>query len=101
MQIGYLENFTSKEMILLYYLISINIISFVAMGIDKMKAKKDMYRISENFLIILSIVGGAIGELLGMILFRHKTSKKKFYIGVPIIYIITKVITVIMFNYLR
>jgi uncharacterized membrane protein YsdA (DUF1294 family) len=54
------------------------------MGIDKYKAIKNNYRISENTLLLISILGGGIGSLLGMILFHHKTKKLKFQILVPI-----------------
>ena len=78
-----------------YYLLIINIITFITYGIDKQKSKKHKYRISENTLIILPILGGPIGALFGMIIFHHKTQKKKFIILIPLlllmwIYIIIK-----------
>ena len=60
------------------YLISINIISFISFGIDKRKAIKGHWRISEEFLIIISLIGGCFGGYLGMKFFRHKTKKIKF-----------------------
>ena len=77
-------------------MIIINIISLILYGIDKHKAKKNKYRISEFTLIIISYLGGAIGAILGMNLFHHKTKKPKFKILIPIslmiwIYIIVKV----------
>ena len=71
-----------------YYLLIINIISFIIYGIDKYKSIKHKYRISENTLIILAILGGAIGAFLGMITFHHKTQKKKFIILIPVIMLI-------------
>ena len=69
---------------MIYLILGINIFSFILMGIDKYKAIKNNYRISENTLLLISILGGGIGSLLGMILFHHKTKKLKFQILVPI-----------------
>lgn len=69
---------------MIYLILGINILSFILMGIDKYKAIKNNYRISENTLLLISILGGGIGSLLGMILFHHKTKKLKFQILVPI-----------------
>ena len=68
-----------------YYLLIINIITFIIYGIDKYKSIKHKYRISEATLIILAIIGGSIGAFFGMIIFHHKTKKKKFIILIPII----------------
>ena len=73
---------------LLFYLIIINIISFILMFVDKQKAKKHKWRISEATLIGSSVIGGSIGMLLGMYCFRHKTKHKKFTILGPLILII-------------
>ncbi|MGL5328270.1 MAG: DUF1294 domain-containing protein [Peptostreptococcaceae bacterium] len=79
--------------LLLIYLFIINIISYTAMYIDKQKAINNKYRISENTLISLSLIGGSIGTLSGMYNFRHKTQKPKFKIGIPLIILIQIVIT--------
>lgn len=71
-----------------YYLLIINIITLIIYGIDKYKSIKNKYRISENTLIILAILGGVVGAFLGMIIFHHKTKKKKFIILIPIIMLI-------------
>ena len=60
------------------YLISINIISFLSFGIDKRRAIEGKWRVSEETLIIVSLVGGCFGSYLGMKFFRHKTKKFKF-----------------------
>ena len=60
------------------YLTTINIIELILMGLDKLLAKKKLYRIPEIVLLIIPFLGGSIGGLLGMILFRHKTKKIKF-----------------------
>ena len=58
-----------------YYLI-INISTFIIYGIDKYLAIKNLYRISEKILLLLSILGGSIGALISMYLFHHKTKKQ-------------------------
>lgn len=70
------------------YLVIINTITFITYGIDKYKSIKHKYRISENTLIILPILGGPLGAFLGMITFHHKTKKKKFIILIPILLLI-------------
>ena len=61
---------------LLYYLIAINVVTFLVYGIDKWKAKQGSWRISEATLLILAVIGGSIGALLGMKVWRHKTMHK-------------------------
>lgn len=70
------------------YFIVLNIITFLSMGIDKLLAIKKKYRISEFHLLTLTLFGGSIGSLLGMIIFRHKTKKIKFLITIPLSIII-------------
>ena len=72
----------------IYYLLVINVYSFIVMGLDKWKAKNKAYRISENTLLLNAILGGSFGSILGMYIFHHKTKKKKFFIGIPIIIIL-------------
>lgn len=66
------------------YIVGINFLSFLLIGIDKLKAIKKDWRIKENTLLITSFLGGSIGTLIGMIIFHHKTHKKKFQILVPL-----------------
>lgn len=61
-----------------FYLILVNIIAFAAFGIDKRKAVKHKYRISEATLLGLALIGGSAGALAGMYLFHHKTKKLLF-----------------------
>ncbi len=70
------------------YIITINIISFIIYGIDKQKAIKQKWRINENILIILALIGGGAGSFIGMYTFHHKTKKIKFLILIPLITII-------------
>ena len=73
---------------LLYYLIVINIVTFLVYGIDKWKAKQGSWRISEVSLLILAVIGGCIGALLGMKIWHHKTMHKKFKYGLPLILLV-------------
>ena len=68
------------------YLVIINVLGFLIMGLDKAKAKKQKYRISENTLLFVALIGGSLGSYLGMYCFHHKTKHMKFYIGIPFIY---------------
>ena len=70
------------------YLIGINVLTFLIFGADKWKAKRDKWRIPEDTLIWFAIVGGSVGALLGMYLFRHKTKHRKFQIGIPVILLV-------------
>lgn len=83
------------KMILLVYLAIVNVIAFAAMGIDKWKARKKKYRISENALFFQAIIGGSAGILMGMYHFRHKTRHRKFVMGIPIIFFVQLVIVIV------
>ena len=74
----------SKHQILFAALLLVNIVAFVVYGIDKRKAQKGRWRIAESTLLLLAFFGGAIGALLGMRAFRHKTKHRKFKILVPL-----------------
>ncbi|WP_352418432.1 DUF1294 domain-containing protein [Proteiniborus sp.] len=97
---NFLSNFTDMEIAFAVYRIVISLISFIVVGIDKSKAKKGDWRVREATLIILAFIGGAIGVLFGMVFFNHKTKKQKFYIGVPAIYILNRIMTTIIAVYI-
>ena len=88
-----LLNYIGLKNILLYFLI-INVIGIFAMGIDKYKAKKDMWRIPEGTLMMICLLGGGIGTIFGMYKFRHKTKKLKFSVGMPTI-LISEIVLII------
>lgn len=67
------------------YLILINAVSFLLMLIDKVKARKNKWRIRESTLMLTAALGGSVGGLLGMYTFRHKTKHPKFTVGIPAI----------------
>ena len=70
---------------ILIYLLVINLFGFFIMWLDKHKAKKGAWRISEKTLFIVTALGGGIGTTAGMYVFRHKTQKLNFVIGFPFI----------------
>ncbi len=69
----------------IFYLISINLVSFLTMGIDKYKAKKGYWRIPEKTLFILAVIGGSVGVMSGMRVFHHKTLHWQFCYAIPLI----------------
>ena len=71
----------------MYYLLAINALSFILFGLDKYKAKKGKWRISEATLLMMAVIGGSIGAWTGMRLWHHKTMHKKFKYGIPAIII--------------
>ena len=70
---------------ILLYLLLINAAAFILMLVDKIKAKKNLWRIKESTLMLSAVLGGSIGALAGMYTFRHKTLHHKFTIGIPLI----------------
>ncbi|MDU7033209.1 MAG: DUF1294 domain-containing protein [Finegoldia magna] len=78
------------------YFLIINLITFLAFLIDKRKAVHNKYRIAENVLIFLCIIGGFIGTLNSMVIFKHKLYKKKFTITIPLISLIYLVLFVLI-----
>lgn len=70
---------------LFIYLVAVNLVALLMFGIDKLKARHSFWRIPEKTLILSALLGGSIGALAGMYLFRHKTQHKLFTIGVPFI----------------
>ena len=74
--------------LIIYGLLALNLITFITYGIDKRKAKKSRWRISESSLLLLALCGGSVGAWLGLKVWRHKTQHKKFYIGIPVIMVV-------------
>ena len=81
------------------YLIVINILGFLVMGLDKHKAKMAERRIPENTLFMFTILGGGVGTIAGMYVFHHKTKKMKFKVGMPLI-LILEILIFVYFKYL-
>ena len=82
---------------IIVYIIILNILGYLIMYIDKRRAKKQQWRISEQTIFLITFLGGGIGTTLGMYAFRHKTKKIKFIIGLPLITII-EIVVIIYIN---
>ena len=80
----------------MFYLLLINLFSLFVMGLDKRKAIKKQYRISELSFFLLAIIGGSLGIILGMLLFHHKTKQVQFVLGIPLIILIQLIIIIII-----
>lgn len=84
---------------LVIYLIFINILAALLTAVDKRRAVKGKYRISENCLMTVALFGGAAAEYITMIIIRHKTQHKKFMIGLPLI-IFLHIAVIILVSYI-
>lgn len=82
------------EYIVWIYVIVINLIGFLIMGIDKAKAKRNAWRIPEKTFFILTLLGGGLGSWVGMYTFRHKTKHWYFVVGIPAIFLLELVAVV-------
>lgn len=91
---GLITYFTPLNVII--YLLVINVVGVLIMYIDKKKAKYGRWRIPEKTLLIVALLGGSIGTIIGMYLFRHKTQKIKFTLGFPTI-LISEIIIITYF----
>ena len=74
--------------IIIIYLFLINLAAFGLMGLDKRKARKNLWRIPEKTLFLSAILGGSAGAIAGMYVFHHKTRHWYFVIGMPLILVI-------------
>lgn len=72
--------------ILVIYILAVSLLTWAMFGIDKWKAVHGKWRIRESTLLGLSLIGGAAGGLAAMYLFRHKTRKMRFRVGVPLMF---------------
>ena len=84
--------------ILIIYVLIINIIGFVLMGIDKQRAIRGAWRISEASLFLTALLGGSLGCILGMQHFRHKTKHWYFKYGMPAILVVQVLLFVLLFR---
>ena len=79
------ELLTTPAGALAVWLIAINLVTFAVYGIDKRRARRGAWRVPDKTLFLLPLLGGSIGALLGMRVFRHKTKHWYFVWGVPAI----------------
>ena len=70
---------------LLWYLAAVNLVTFTVYGVDKAKARRGAWRVPEKTLFLLPLLGGSVGALMGMRVFRHKTKHWYFVWGIPLI----------------
>ena len=68
-----------------FYLLTVNAAGFFSMLVDKLYAKKKLWRIPEATLLTIALMGGSLGSLVGMYTVRHKTKHPKFAVGIPVI----------------
>lgn len=80
------------------YLVIVNIVAFALMGIDKYKAKNNLWRIPERVLLLAAFIGGSLGAYAGMFYFRHKTKHAKFRILLPLFLVIHLVLLILFFT---
>ena len=71
--------------VFIFYLIIVNLIDFILMGVDKKKAIRGAWRIPEATLFLFALIGGSLGGILGMHFFHHKTKHWYFRWGMPAI----------------
>lgn len=79
--------------VLAIWLLGINLVTFFAFGLDKLKAKRkvnneSVRRVPEKTLFLLAAIGGSVGALLGMKVWHHKTLHKSFRFGIPAILVL-------------
>ena len=84
---------------ILIYLLAINLAAFFLMGLDKSRARRGVWRIPEKTLFASAILGGSIGAIAGMQIFRHKTRHKSFVAGMPAILILQIVLLLLFWRF--
>ena len=82
------------RIIVAIYLVIMNLMGFISMGVDKRKAIKHRWRIPEKYLFLFAFLGGSLGGIIGMRVFHHKTKHMKFVVGFSAILIVETVILV-------
>ena len=85
-------------MMLIYYLLAVNVLTFIVYGVDKWKAQRGQWRVPEATLMGLAALGGSVGAWLAMQLFRNKTQKRKFRYGVPALFVLQVAAVVFYLN---
>lgn len=82
------------------YLLIINIIAFVLFAVDKYKARRSLWRISERGLFLVCLLGGSIGGLFGIFLLHHKRRKPLFRYGVPVVFLLHIILLIILMKFI-
>ncbi|MDE7378918.1 MAG: DUF1294 domain-containing protein [Paraprevotella sp.] len=79
---------TTIPRLVLYCPVVVNILAFLAYGLDKLKAKRHQRRIPERTLLLLALIGGSAGAWWGMKVWHHKTRHKKFTLSIPVLFLL-------------
>lgn len=95
--LGFVEFFRDHRAVLIYLLV-INVVSFVAFGIDKYNAVNHRSRIAIVTLLLLAFIGGSIGGLIAMYVFRHKINMNYFTVGIPLIMLMQIIVVFYVMN---
>ena len=80
------------------YLLLINLLAFALMGVDKSRARRHKWRIPEKTLFLSALLGGSIGSIVGMQVFRHKTKHWYFKYGMPAILVVQVLLFALLFK---
>jgi len=83
---------------LILWLVFINLLVLGLFGLDKYRARHRQWRIPELFLFLIALLGGSFGAVVGMDLFRHKTQRRRFHRGLPILFFLHVILFLYMFN---
>lgn len=85
--------------LILYYLLAVNVLTFIVYGFDKRKARRKRWRIPEATLLGLAVIGGSVGAWIAMRLFHHKTLHNKFRYGIPVIFLLQTALALYLLLY--
>lgn len=80
------------DTIVVFYLAAINLLALILMGVDKSRSRRGKWRISEKVLFLVALLGGCLGAIAGMFLFRHKTKHLRFVLGLPSILLLQLIV---------
>lgn len=78
---------STPQIILICYFAGMTLAGFISMGADKLRAIRHEWRISERTLFVIALLGGSLGSLLGMLIFRHKTRHWRFLLFIPLLFL--------------
>ena len=83
---------------LLFWLIFVNVLALILFGLDKYRARHRQWRIPEFLLFLVALLGGSLGAVIGMDLFRHKTRHTRFHRGLPLLFFLHFILCLYIFH---
>ena len=83
-----LLNFYYSFPVVFWYVVIVNLVTFFIYGLDKAKSAMGSWRVSEKTLLTLALIGGSVGGIAGIKLFRHKTKKASFLLSFVVILVL-------------